>query len=273
MKEFLGFAAIGYLLLVGAVYVFQRSLIYYPAGGRPEPAAYGVADMAAVSLRTGDGLDLLAWWKPPADGAAPVLAFFHGNAGHIGYRGAKLRPYLDRGWGVLLPAWRGYSGNPGSPSEDGLYADGRAALAFLAARGIDGDRVVLYGESLGAAIAIQMATETKVAAVVLEAPFSSVADIGARMFPYLPVRLLARDRFENAAKIAAVGAPVLVLHGEADKTVPVAHGRRVFAAAAEPKSARFVAAAGHNDLHSFGVADTVMEFVRSHTGGGQKKIF
>ena len=136
MKLVLLFIAGVYIIFVAALYLFQRSVLFHPDPTRPDPDDYGVREMQAVTLDTEDGLRLLAWWSPPADESLPVLLFFHGNAGHIGYRGEKLRPYLDRRWGVLLVAWRGYSGNLGQPSEPGLYADGRAALAFLVERGI-----------------------------------------------------------------------------------------------------------------------------------------
>ncbi len=255
---------LSYAAVIGLLFLFQRRLIYVPDRTRPDPARHGVADMTPVTLTTEDGLELLAWWRPPADAEAPVMTYFHGNAGHLGFRGEKVRPYLDDGWGVLLPAWRGYSGNPGRPTEQGLYADGRAALAFVAAQGVTGDRLVLYGESLGSGVAVEMALHQEHRAVALEAPFSSIADVAARMFPFAPVRMLVRDRFDSVAKIARISTPVLVVHGERDTTIPVALGRRLFDAASPPKSAYFVPRAGHNDLYDHGVARRVIDFVRGH---------
>ena len=117
----------------GPVAAFQRSLTYFPDRTRPTPADSGVPELSPVSLETEDGLSLLAWYAPPRVSGAPSLVYFHGNAGHIGMRGFKVRAYLNAGLGVLLTTWRGYSGNPGTPTEDGLYADGRAARAFLRA--------------------------------------------------------------------------------------------------------------------------------------------
>ncbi len=253
-----------YFVLVAALYFLQRSVLYHPDRTRPEPADFGVGEMQAVTLETQDGLRLLAWWRPPGDDTLPVLLFFHGNAGHIGYRGEKLRPYLDRRWGVLLVAWRGYSGNPGKPTEPGLYADGRAALAFLGERGIPPSRQVAYGESLGAAVAVEMARATRFGAVVLEAPFTSIADIAQAMYPFIPVRPLVRDKFASIEKISEMRSPLLVIHGEADNVISVRYGRRLYAAANDPKSAHFVPGAGHNDLHGFGIAEEVAAFVESH---------
>ncbi len=255
-----------YLVVMAALYLMQRTLIYLPDSFRPQPSAFGVPEMAPVALFTDDGLELLAWWRAPASADAPVMVYFHGNAGHIGYRGPKVRPYLDRGWGVLLTTWRGYSGNPGQPTESGLYADGRAALAFLKSSGVTPDRTILNGESIGSAVAAAMATDYPAAAVVLEAPFTSLAAVAVRSFPIFPVRLLVRDKFDVLARIGRVRSPLLVVHGERDGIVPVGHGRRLLEAANPPKAGHFVPAAGHNDLYSFGAAAAVIDFIGSHVG-------
>ena len=264
MLRLLALGVVLYLCLLGLLYVMQRSMIYYPNGVRPDPAASGVPEMTPVTLATADGLSLLAWWRPPVAPDAPVVLYLHGNAGHLGYRGPKVRPYLDRGWGVLLVAWRGYSGNPGRPSEQGLYADGRAGLAFLDAKGIATKRTVLYGESLGSGIAVQLAAERTPGALALEAPFSSLAALAAAHYPIFPVRWLIRDRYDSAAKISAVPAPVLVVHGERDTVVPIRFGRSLLAAAGNPKEGVFLPNAGHNDLYDHGAAEAVIRFVERH---------
>ena len=264
MKLFLLTIAGAYLAIVGALYLFQRGVLYHPDPTRPEPEDFGVGEMQAVTLETEDGLRLLAWWRPPDGATRPVMVFFHGNAGHLGHRGEKLRPYLDRGWGVLMVAWRGYSGNPGKPTESGLYADGRAALAFLDQRAIPPARQVVYGESLGAAVAVELARATRFGAIVLEAPFTSIADVAQAMYPFIPVRPLVRDRFDSIDKISEVASPLLVIHGEKDNVIPVRHGRRLFAAAGDPKTAHFVPGAGHNDLHGFAIAEKIAAFIEIH---------
>ena len=217
---------------------FQRSLTYFPDRTRPTPADSDVPELAPVTLETEDGLSLLAWYAPPRVSDAPSLAYFHGNAGHIGMRGFKVRAYLNAGLGVLLTTWRGYSGNPGTPTEDGLYADGRAARAFLRANGCDDERQILYGESLGTGVAVHLAREAAPGALVLEAPFSSVVDIARGRFPLLPVRPLIVDRFDSAAKIGKVAAPVLIVHGERDRTIPVRLARKLFKRAREAQGGR-----------------------------------
>jgi fermentation-respiration switch protein FrsA (DUF1100 family) len=249
---------------VGALYFVQRRLMYFPDRSVPDPLVWGARDMEAVRLTTADGLELLAWYRPALSPAGPVLAYFHGNGGHIGMRVRKVRPYLDVGCGVLLVSYRGYGGNAGRPSERGLYEDGRAALEFLSARGVAPSRTVLYGESLGAGVAVRMARDVRVGAVVLEAAFPSAADVAAHHFPLVPVRWLIRDRFECESRIARIGAPLFLLHGERDEIVPVDLGRRLFAAASEPKEARFVPQAGHNNLYDFAAPEAVLDFIARH---------
>lgn len=255
-------ALIGYGLVVAGAFAGQRGLLYFPSQSAADPAQVTRGAMTAVIYRTADGLDLTSWFRAPAEGR-PTLVHFQGNAGHIGDRAPLMQPYLDAGFGVLLAGYRGYGGNPGKPTEEGLYADGRAALDWLAARGIAADSVVLYGESLGSGVAVQMAVERPVAGLVLQAPFTSAVDVGQAAYRWLPVRLLMWDRFDSLAKIGRVSAPLLVIHGEADSIVPARFGRRLFDAAREPKTARFVSGAGHNDLYLHGIAGTVLDFLRN----------
>ena len=265
MTNFIATIAVAYVLLVGAVYVFQRNLMYLPDRGVPDLQEAGVSDMRAVALSTSDGLTLLAWYKEAAPGQ-PTLVYFSGNAGHIGHRGSKARHYLDAGMGVLLVGYRGFGGNPGSPSEEGLYADGGAALDFLAAAGVTPAQTVLYGESLGTGVAVHLAAERAAVApfgaVVLEAPYASMAAVAAKHYPFLPVRWLVKDRFESVAKIARVRAPVFIFHGEKDNTIPIRTGRDLFAAAVEPKESLWIAGARHNDLYDFEAPAAVIAFLR-----------
>jgi hypothetical protein len=262
-----------YIVFVAALFVFQRNLMYHPDSMVPSPAASGVPEMETVSLTTDDGLRLLAWYRPATAGKATVV-YFHGNAGNIGNRGDKVQPYLDAGLGVLLVSYRGYAGNPGSPSEDGLYADGRAALDFLVKHDVGPDSVVLYGESLGSGVAVDVAhrraASEPVAAVVLEAPFSTIADVAQTHYPFVPARWLVKDTFDSMAKIAAIGAPLLILHGGRDRVVPMRFGRRLFAAAAQPKENRWFDEAGHNDLYSYGAAMAVTAFIERVWAGRQR---
>jgi fermentation-respiration switch protein FrsA (DUF1100 family) len=263
----IGLIVAGYMAVVGAMFTFQRNMLYLPSTATPSPAASGVPEMAVVKFETADGLELMSWYRP-ADGDRPTMIYFHGNGGHIGYRAAKVRPYLDAGFGLLLVSYRGYGGNPGSPDEEGLYADGRAAMAFVAARGVPPARTVIYGESLGTGVAVHIAAgqahlSRPVGALVLEAPLSSAADVGAHHYPWAPVRWLMKDRFDSKAKIAAVGTPVFVLHGERDRVVPIRFGRALFAAAVDPKESLWLPDADHDNLE---VSGAVIDFLDRHFG-------
>lgn len=259
-------AAAFYVVLTALMYLLQRNFLYYPEGFTPTPAQSGVPAMQTVHFTTEDGLDLFGWAQPPRDAGRPWVVIFHGNAGSIGARGFKARVFLEAGYGVLMPEFRGYGGNPGRPTEAGLFADARAALAYLEGRGVRGRGVVLYGESLGTGVAVAMAAEMAgrggpAAAVLLEAPFTSTVDTAARHYPFLPVRLLMKDRFDSLSRIAAIEAPLFVVHGDGDWTVPQSLGRRLFAAAREPKEALWIDGAGHNDLYDFGLGPAALDFL------------
>jgi fermentation-respiration switch protein FrsA (DUF1100 family) len=239
----------------------QDHLLYFPDTSRPDPAASGVAGVEEVALATGDGLTLHAWWLAPR-AASPVIVYFHGNGGNIGGRTERLRRFAGEGFGVLLVEYRGYGGNPGRPSEEGLYADARAGFAFLDAAGIASDRLVLYGESLGTGVAVRMASERRIGALVLEAPYTSIADVAAVHYPEFLVALALRDRFDSLSRIGDVQAPLLVLHGEKDEIIPVELGRRLFAAAHEPKEAWSAPRGNHNDLREHGALEVAVGFIR-----------
>jgi uncharacterized protein len=261
----LGLVGCGYLMLVTGLYAVQRQLLYLPDRSIPSRTASGVPEMSEVRLHTDDGLDLLAWYRPAALRRATIL-YLHGNGGHIGYRGDRVRPFIDAGFGVLLVEYRGYGGNPGRPSEQGLMFDARAALAFLDTAGAPAADTVLYGESLGSTVAVAIAAERAaagrpVAALVLDAPLTSVSDVAAHHYPWMPVRWLLKDRFDAAARIADVRAPVLIVHGEADGIVPIRYGRALFEAAREPKEAVWIRGGGHEDLAEFGLRRIVFDFL------------
>jgi uncharacterized protein len=253
-----------YTAVVGALYLIQRELIYYPGHNMRSPVASGMPEMHPVEVTAGDGITLISWYSPARD-VKPTIIYFQGNAGNISDRAYKARPYLDAGFGLLLAGYRGYGGNPGNPTEDGLYADGRAQLAFLAGKGVGPEQWVLYGESLGGGVALQLALEqaakTPVAAVVLESPFTSMGDAAAAHYPFVPARTLVKDRFDSLDKIGRIRTPLFVAHGEDDNVVPVAQGKRLFQAARTPKESHWIAGAGHNDLYDHGAAAMVIAFL------------
>jgi fermentation-respiration switch protein FrsA (DUF1100 family) len=203
------------LVLAALAWLFQRRLIYLPTPGKVPPAPIVLHAGQDVAFDTADGLRLAGWFVPAAagQGRATVLVL-SGNAGNRAAR-APLAAKLSRaGLSVLLVDYRGYGGNPGSPSESGLLADARAARAYLAARGdVDPARLVYFGESLGAAVAVRLALEWPPMALVLRSPFTSLADVGRVHYPFLPVRLLLRDRYASIEQVGGLRCPVLVVAG------------------------------------------------------------
>jgi len=196
---------------------------------------------------------------PPRDDK-PLVLYFHGNGGSLRYRVARFNALTADGTGLLALSYRGYGGSSGSPTEDGLLADAAAAYAFAAAR-TPAERLVLWGESLGSGVAIALAAEQKVARMVLEAPFSSAVDIGARAYWFLPVRLLMKDQFRSDLRVPRVKVPILILHGSQDGVVPISFGERLFALANEPKRMVRINGGGHNNLDAFGAVGLAREFL------------
>ena len=226
--------------------------------GAPTPAGRGDARPGRGDARLGRGDARLG-----RGDARPALLVCNGNGGDRSMR-ADLAAALSRlGLAVLLFDYRGYGGNPGSPTEAGLAADARAALAYLAGRPeVDPERVVYLGESLGAAVALRLATERPPAALVLRSPFASLAEVGRRHYPVLPVSLLLRDRYDSAALAGRLAAPLLVVAGGRDRIVPASHSRRLFAAAPEPKRLVVLEGADHND-HELLAGPRLVDALRS----------
>jgi uncharacterized protein len=236
---------------LGLLWAFQRRLLYLPGPPTVPPAATVLPGAEEVTFPTPDGLHLGGWFLPAqraGPGVGPAVLVCNGNGGNRSLR-VSLAVALQRlGLSVLLFDYRGYGGNPGHPSEAGLAADARGALDHLVGRPeVDPDRVVYFGESLGAAVALRLATERPPAALVLRSPFASLAEVGQLHYPLVPVSLLLRDRFEAAAAAARLTAPLLVVAGGRDRIVPAAHSRRLFAAAPEPKRLVVLPGVDHND--------------------------
>lgn len=259
----LGLVAIvlGALLLV--VWLFQRRMIYFPLE-HDLPSAGGILPGASeVSLATADGIALGAWFVPAERGIprATVLVF-NGNAGHRAARAPLARALADRGFAVLLFDYRGFGGNPGSPTERGLALDARAARQYLLTReDVDGDKLIYFGESLGAAVALELAVEHPPAALVLRSPFASMTEIGKLHYPFMPVGLLLADRYPSIDRAPSLQSPLLVVAGDRDDIVPLSHSRALFDAAAGGRR-RFVVidGAGHND-HALLAGEEMLEAI------------
>ena len=199
-------------------------------------------------------------WYVPAKAAKPLVLYFQGNAGALRNRADRFRVLADDGTGVVALSYRGYGGSTGSPSEIGLIADAEAAYAFAISH-TPPERIVVWGESLGTGVAVALASAHRIGGLVLEAPFTSAADVGAGVYWYLPVQLLMKDPFRSDARIGKVTAPLLVLHGGRDRVVPISQGERLFARANEPKRFIRFAQGEHHDLDRYGALDAVRAFI------------
>ena len=249
-----------YLFLVLLLYIFQRNLIYLPSKKSVTPAEYGVSQLVPVEFETADGIELQAWFKKAEAGKQTIL-YLHGNGGHIGHRAFKVKPYIESGFGLLLLSYRGYGGNQGKPTEINLYADGRAALRYLHDQQVPLSKTIVYGESLGTGVAVEIVRNLNINCLILEAPFSSLLDVSAHHYFYVPTKLLLKDRFESEIKIREIIAPILFIHGERDKVVPLKFGMELFNAAPEPKELLLIPEAGHNDLYEYSVDQKIKEFI------------
>ena len=237
-------AATAYLVVFAVLFVFQDRFLFPAPQERIEPGA----GLQAVTVQTSDNLALTAHWRP-ADAGKPTVIWFHGNGSSLAGSAYETRILAAQGYGLLLASYRGYGGNAGNPSEDGFYRDGRAAMEFLAARGVTAGQTIVAGNSIGTGTAVQMAREFEPSALILVAPFTSLPGAASEALPIFPAQLVIRHRFDNAAKLPSLGLPILILHGTADNVVPFELGQSL---ATRNSRVRFVTFDGANHDLSFG---------------------
>ncbi len=249
-----------YLATTATLWAFQRSFLYRPPPAYETLAHVGLTGVTEEKLATADGVSTIAWYSPAPSGA-PTLVLFHGNGGVISAFHWRIRRGQEKGYGVMLVEYRGYSGSSGAPTEEGLYADGRAALDWLGGHGVPSTSTILYGESLGTGVAVKLATERRVAGVILDAPYTSAADVAAVGYWMFPVHWLLWDRYDSLSRIKDIQAPLLIMHGGADETIPQGQGRALLAAALEPKIGFFPPEAHHSDLVLHGAYDQIDAFI------------
>ncbi len=233
-----------YILMIVGMTIFQRRLQYFPDRRLVDPAQAGMNGVEDLRLTTNDGETLVAWYAPAKDGH-PLILYFHGNGGAMVDRIPRFRALTASGYGLLAISYRGYGGSTGSPTQKGLMEDGETGYLEARARGYDGDRIVLMGESLGTGVAIALAATHEAAALVLDSPFSSAVEVAAAHYPIFPVNWLMFDRFRSDLAIGDVHIPILVLHGDEDDVVPISLARRLFELANEPKTFMLVSGGKH----------------------------
>lgn len=256
--------------VLGGFWAFQRALIFQPDAARPDPVEHVLPGAREVWLHTGDGLDLTAWFLPadPQTDREMAVLYAPGNGGHRQGRAGIARDFSDRGFAVLLVDYRGFGGNPGSPTEDGLALDAEAAVRALGEEGFPPERTITLGESLGGGVVAQLQAQHPPAAMVLRSPFTQLADVASHHFPFLPARLLLRDRFPVIEHLVESTVPVTVVRGTADSVVPTslsAEVARVARSRGTLVEEVVLEGVDHNDPEMFGppVADAVVRLAET----------
>lgn len=265
VKWLLIVASVAYACAIAVLFVVQRSFLFpVPTTVRTPPQAAGFPQAEEHVLATADGERVIVWHVAARPGH-PVVLYFHGNGDFLAGFFGRFRDLIADGTGVVALSYRGYAGSSGQPSERGLLQDAAAAYGFTTAR-YSADRIVVWGFSLGTGVAVALAAEQPLRRLILEAPYTSLADVAASAFPIFPVRLLMKDPFHSDQRIARVNAPLLVLHGAQDTTIPITFGERLFSLAPEPKQFVRFPDGGHNDLDAYGATTTARKFISAATG-------
>ena len=251
-----------YFLVLVFLYFYQRNLLYHPNENNYSEDKISV-DIENVRIKTSDNIELLGWYHEKNLKDFKTLIFFHGNAGSLENRIHKLNHFRDMNINFLIIAWRGFSGNNGNPSEQGLYEDGKSAIDWLIKKGVSEKNLILYGESLGTGVAIHLAQNKNFAGVILETPFTSMIDAAKKFYPYIPVKLLLKDKFENYKKIKNINSPILIMHGEVDQLVPFSMGKKIYEIANEPKYSYFTKYDNHMMEYDENLVLALKSFLRS----------
>jgi uncharacterized protein len=249
-----------YALICIVARLLHRTFIYLPDRTRSAPEAMGLPEVQEITLKAADGVNLIAWYLP-ARGTKPTLLYFTGVAGCVGTRAEKIRRLQSAGYGVFMLNYRRYGGSGGWPSEAKNAADAACAYDWLWSHGLKPSEIVAYGESIGTGVATQLSLVRPVKSLVLEAPFTSIPEVGRQVWWFLPLNLIMADKYRNIDHVKNVRVPLLILHGARDSLIPVHHARQLYAAAHEPKTLAILPRGDHNNLFELGAVERVREFL------------
>tara|TARA_Y100000992_G_scaffold249951_1_gene181832 strand:- start:554 stop:1372 length:819 start_codon:yes stop_codon:yes gene_type:complete len=251
-----------YFLILVFLYFYQRNLMYHPNENNYSGDQLSV-DIKEIKVETEDKIDLLGWYYEKDIKKYKTILFFHGNAGSLENRIHKINHFRDMNLNFLIIAWRGFSGNKGKPSEKGLYEDGKSAINWLLNKGVKQENIIIYGESLGTGVATHLAQNKNFAGVILETPFTSMIDAAKKFYPYIPVKLILKDKFDNKSKIKNIKVPVLIMHGEADQIVPFYMSEEMYKIANEPKYTYFTKDDNHMMEYDENLIKALNSFIKS----------
>jgi len=265
LKWLVALALVGYLVGLAVLFFVQRSFVFpTPQKIRTTPEAAGFPEAEEHFLTTADDEKVIVWHVSAKPGHAVIL-YFPGNGDFLAGSASRFRAMTSDGTGLVALSYRGYAGSTGQPSEQGLLLDAAAAYAFTSAR-YSADRIVVWGFSLGTGVAVALAAGQPVGKLILEAPYTSIADVAASRFRMVPVRWLMRDQFRSDERIARVTAPLLIMHGARDSTIPIGFGERLFSLAHEPKQFVRFPEGSHDNLGNYGAIETARDFIHASKG-------
>jgi len=237
-----------YVCMIAYYFGMQRSFLYFPEKPYASLEELEIEDtFKEISYKTEDNIDLKGWYAPATKKSLTII-YFHGNADSLKSVYPIALPYIQEGYGFFIVEYRGYSGFSGKPTENGLYADGRAAVMKLFDLNVDISTIIPMGHSLGTGVATQMAVEYSLPSLILVAPFRSIVDVAQERYPYFPTSLLVLDRYDNEQKMKRLIGSVIILHGDTDAVIPYQQGQRLFDRSNDPKEFHLIAGRGHNDL-------------------------
>jgi len=251
-----------YFLIVVLTYIFQRNLLYHPK----ENNYHGdklLVKIDKIKIKTRDNIELISWYHNKDSANYKTVLFLHGNAGSLENRIHKINHFKNMNVNFLIVAWRGFSGNKGKPTEKGLYEDARSAINWLNLKGVNEKNIIIYGESLGTGVAVEIAQNKNFAGIILESPFTSMINAGKDKYPFLPVKILLKDKYESEKKIKNIKSPILIMHGKVDNIVPFYMGEKMYELANEPKHSYFSEYDDHMMEYNAKLLNTLKNFIYS----------
>jgi len=257
-----GLIIVIYIIFSFILYKTQRNLLYFPE----ENNYYGdklTVEIDKIKIITEDNISLLAWYHKKDINKYKTILYLHGNAGSLENRIHKINHFKDIDINFLLISWRGFSGNAGEPSEEGLYKDAKSAIKWLKSEGAIEENIIIYGESLGTGVATEVAQHKNFAGIILESPFTSMVEAGKTKYPIFPIGLLLKDKYESSKKIKNIKSPILIMHGEADRIVPFWMGKQMYELANEPKYSYF----SKEDDHMMDFNEDLINAIRKFING------
>ena len=254
---------IAYIVLIIFIYFYQRNLLYHPSENNYQNDKIQFK-YDEIFINVDEEIQLKSWIIKKDFKKLKTLVIFHGNAGHLSNRIYKLNEVYKLDINILLISWRGFSGNKGSPTENNLYSDAKASINWLNEQGVNNGQIILYGESLGSGVAVELGKENNFNSIILESPFTSIENSAKIYYPYLPVRLLLKDRYDSISKIKMIKTPILIMHGKKDDVVPFSMGKELFEKANNPKQSYFTNEDDHMMEFNSSLLGEIEDFIKKY---------